>query len=55
MERSVYSENACFLENTREMGGISDVEYSLLGRWFRFMTGQMGDRIRPDLIGKAFS
>lgn len=54
MERSVFSEHACFLQNTMDMGVISDVEYCLQGRWFSFLTDKLWDKVKPDLIGKRF-
>lgn len=50
MERSVYSGYACFLATSRERGDITNAEYALAEKWFKFMDSQVGERIRPDLI-----
>jgi len=50
MERSVYSGYACFLATSRERGEITDAEYALAEKWFKFMDSQVGKMIKPDLI-----
>jgi len=51
MERSVYSERICFLETLKSMGGISQPEFNIAASWFEVMTANLGEKIKPDLIG----
>ena len=51
MERSLYSERACFLEYLKKAGKISPPEYSVMDLWFKFAVEHIEDKIKPDLIG----
>merc|ERR1712142_960469 len=50
MERSLYSERYCFLEYLHKFGPLSDPEYNVMDRWFRFAVQNFEQRIKPDLI-----
>ena len=52
MERSIFSERYCFLENSLRMGVLSSAEFSLMNRWFQFAKKQFEYYVKPDLIGK---
>ena len=52
MERSIFSERYCFLENALNMGVLSSAEFSLMNRWFGFVKDQYKHYVQPDLIGK---
>ena len=39
-----------FVHLSRERGEITNAEYALAEKWFKFMDSQVGERIRPDLI-----
>ena len=54
MERSVYSGRYCFLESLNENNGITNAEYNLMDRWFKVLSEQLTEKIRPDLISKSF-
>ena len=47
MERSVYSGYACFLATSRERGEITDAEYALAEKWFKFMDSQVRLTAKP--------
>ena len=51
MERSIFSERYCFLENQRRNGILSAAEFALMDRWFQWALNQLGDDVKPDLIG----
>ena len=51
MERSIFSERYCFLENQRRMGILSAAEFALMDRWFQFAQKHFWDYVKPDLIG----
>ena len=51
MERSIFSERYCFLENQRRNGILSAAEFALMDRWFQWALNQLGDNVKPDLIG----
>jgi len=50
MERSIFSERYCFLENQRRMGLLSAAEFALMDRWFQFAQKHFWDYVKPDLI-----
>ena len=51
MERSIFSERYCFLENQRRNGILSAAEFALMDHWFQWALNQLGDDVKPDLIG----
>ena len=51
LERSIFSERYCFLENQLRIGAITAAEYSLMNRWFQFAQKQFEPYVKPDLIG----
>jgi len=50
MERSLYSERYCFLEYMKQSGTLSDPEYNIMDRWFKFAVDHFQKQITPDLI-----
>jgi len=50
MERSIFSERFCFLENQFATGQISQVEYSLMDRWFKLNSKAFEKFVKPDII-----
>jgi hypothetical protein len=52
LERSLFSERYCFVENQRRMSKLADVEFVLADQWFQFINKHFQEQIKPDLIGK---
>jgi len=52
MERSVFSERFCFLENQLALGKIEKVEYLILEKWFNLIRKEFEMIIKPDVISK---
>jgi len=50
MERSLYSERYCFLEQLKRTNTISDPEYFVMDRWHKFAVENFEPQIKPDLI-----
>ena len=55
MERSIYSERYCFLENQLNTGMISSAEFSVMNRWFEFAKKNFRSYVKPDVIGKLLT
>ena len=51
MERSIFSERFCFLENQLATKQISNVEFSLMDRWFHLASKAYEKFVKPDIIG----
>jgi len=50
MERSIYSDRYCFIENLHRSRKIEGSEYSVLCEWFKFLTESSLVDLRVDLI-----
>jgi hypothetical protein len=51
MERSIFSERVCFLENQLKTGQLSKAEYSIMVSWFNFAEKAFWEHVKPDVIG----
>ncbi len=50
MERSVFSGRACFLESLKQTNSITKAEYLVVDSWFKVMTKNLAEKLKPDLI-----
>ena len=50
MERSIYSDKNCFVENMLCNGVMEGSEFEVLDQWYHFATGESGLDIGVDLI-----
>lgn len=55
MERSIFSERACFLDTVHEQpNGMTNVEFSIMDQWYQMMTTAFWEQLKPDLIGMQY-
>ncbi|XP_059089098.1 deoxynucleoside kinase-like [Tigriopus californicus] len=51
MERSIFSERACFLDTVHEQpNGMTEVEFNIMHQWYQMMTKTFWDQLKPDII-----